>query len=69
MREYEIRILQAKGSPTLIAAEIHLTDESAVRSGKRMAQERPFEVWRDDERLYPAVSSSRSENPTDHPAT
>jgi hypothetical protein len=69
MGEYEIRIPQAEGSPTLISAEIHLTDASAVRSGKLMAQGRPFEVWRGSERIYPEAQNSLSETPTDRPAT
>jgi hypothetical protein len=61
MGEYEIRILQAEGSPTLISAEVHLTDESAVRSGKRIAKGRLFEVWRGNERIYPEAQNSHSD--------
>jgi hypothetical protein len=46
MNDYEIRILKADGKPTLISAEVHLTDNSAIRSARRMANGSPAEVWR-----------------------
>jgi len=45
MREYEIRVLSGK-HPTLIVEEIHLSDHAAVRSARKFAGDRPFEVWR-----------------------
>lgn len=47
MREYEIRILQGERSTAIITAEIHLSDESAIRSARKMARGREFEVWRE----------------------
>jgi hypothetical protein len=46
MHNYEIRIIQAPGSPSLITAEIHLSDESAIRSARKLARGKQFEVWR-----------------------
>ena len=46
MGEYEIHILQSEGSPSIISAETHLSEESAIRSARRMARGRQFEVWR-----------------------
>ncbi len=46
MGEYEIHILQSEGSPSIITAEIHFSDESAIRSARKMAHGRQFEVWR-----------------------
>jgi hypothetical protein len=47
MREYEIRILRAPGSPTLIMAGTQLNDFAAVRTARKMARGRKFEVWKD----------------------
>lgn len=47
MHAYEIRILRTSGSPTIILAEIQLTDFAAIRSARKLAHGRPFEVWRD----------------------
>lgn len=58
MREYEIRVLSG-GRPTLIIEEIHLSDHSAVRSARKFAGERPFEVWRGIDCIYAAVEAPR----------
>ena len=49
MQEYEIRILQEDGFPTLIMAQTQLSDEAAIRSARKMSHGRQFEVWRDME--------------------
>ena len=49
MREYEIRILKGKGSPSLIIAQMHFSDQGAIQAARRMALGKPFEVWRDME--------------------
>ncbi|HYS47115.1 MAG TPA: hypothetical protein VEM35_11785 [Rhizomicrobium sp.] len=59
MHDYEIRILQFKDSATIITAEIHLTDASALRSARKLAEGRKFEVWRGSERLYPEAAAER----------
>jgi hypothetical protein len=46
MGEYEIRILQNQNSSSIISVETHLSEESAIRSARRMARGREFEVWR-----------------------
>ena len=46
MQEYEIRIFQEKGTPAVVAMEVQLSDTAAVRSARRMARGKPFEVWR-----------------------
>ena len=45
MHEYEIRILQASGS-AIITCEIQLSDVAAIRSARKMARGRQFEVWK-----------------------
>jgi hypothetical protein len=60
MKPYEIRILKSFGSPTIISAENHLNDESALRSGQRLADGRQFEVWRGDIRIHPEAPPSNS---------
>ena len=37
MHEYEIRILQASGSPAITTWEMQLTDFAAIRSARKMA--------------------------------
>ena len=51
MHEYEIRILQRSGSP-IITAEIQLSDTAAIRSARKMAQGRQFEVWKGPECIF-----------------
>ena len=46
MHEYEIRVFQAKGAPAIITSEVQLSDQAALRSARKMADGRPFEVWR-----------------------
>ena len=45
MREYEIHIIEASGSP-VITGEVQLTDTAAIRSARKAAHGRQFEVWR-----------------------
>jgi hypothetical protein len=52
--EYEIRILDQKGAATLVRVEYQLTDQAAIRSARKDAEGKPFEVWRDDKRIYPS---------------
>jgi hypothetical protein len=52
MQVYEIRILQADRSTALVIEMLHLSDHAAIRAGKKIAEARPFEVWRDLECLY-----------------
>jgi len=59
MREYEIRVLSG-GHPTLIIEEVHLSDHSAVRSARKFAGERPFEVWRGIDCIYAAAEAPQA---------
>jgi len=45
MHEYEIRVLSSEHA-ALIVEEIHLNDQAAIRSARKFAGDRPFEVWR-----------------------
>lgn len=47
MQVYEIRILGAAGNTVLTSQDVHLSDQAAIRAGQRMANGKPFEVWRD----------------------
>jgi hypothetical protein len=49
MDEYEIHILQDEKSPSIIMAAIQLSDQAAIKSARRMARGRQFEVWRGPE--------------------
>jgi len=52
MHEYEIRIAQATGSPSIISEEIQLCDKAAINSARKMAGGKPFEVWRGSEMIW-----------------
>jgi hypothetical protein len=45
MREYEYRILQLDGSPAIVTMEVQVSPGAAIRSARKMARGRPFEVW------------------------
>jgi hypothetical protein len=49
---YEIRILKTDGSAAIITAEIHYSDEAAIRSGEKISQGMQFEVWRGIDRVF-----------------
>jgi hypothetical protein len=51
MHQYEIRVLSS-GHAIVIIEEMHLSDHAAVRSAKKLAADRPFEVWRDFDCIY-----------------
>jgi hypothetical protein len=46
VQEYEIRILRALGSPALITSEIQMSDGAAIRYARKLAEGKPFEVWK-----------------------
>jgi len=56
MRGYEIRVLNS-GHATMIIEENHLNDHAAIRSARKYAADRPFEVWRDDDCIYSLPSA------------
>jgi len=51
MREYEIRVLSS-GHTTMIIEQTHLSDHAAVRSARKFAGDRPFEVWQGTDCIY-----------------
>lgn len=70
MREYEIRILRADRSAGTILEVMHLNDHAAIRAAKRIAEARPFEVWRDLECIYGGATPQQlsPSGPPDRPA-
>jgi hypothetical protein len=52
MHEYEIRILQADARPAIIMSEIQLNDAAAIRSARKAAMGRAFEIWRGLDRIH-----------------
>ena len=68
MQDYEIRILGAtkdhgRRGHTIIEV-MHLNDSTAIRAARSMAAGRPFEVWRDLERIdFEADSLARKPLP------
>ena len=57
MGEYEIRVLSS-GHATLIIEQTHLSDHAAVRSARKFAGDRPFEVWRGIDCIYAPPKAS-----------
>jgi len=49
VHEYEIRIFKSQRSPSIIIAQMYLSDQGAIQAARRMALGRQFEVWRDME--------------------
>ena len=56
MRGYEIRIVSAENHHTVIEV-MHLNDNAAVRSARKMAEGSPFEVWRDLDCIYDGTAA------------
>ena len=56
MREYEIRVLSS-GHATLIIEQTHLSDHAAIRSARKFAGDRPFEVWRGVDCIYASAKA------------
>jgi hypothetical protein len=58
MHGYEIRILSA-GHTIAVIEEMHFNDHGAVRSAKKIAGDRRFEVWRGLDCIYGTDNTSR----------
>lgn len=58
MQVYEIRILHADRSTAIVIEMMHLSDAAAVRAGKKIAEARPFELWRELDCIYGEGHSS-----------
>jgi hypothetical protein len=61
MHQYEIRILRDDGSTAIIAADIQLNDDAAIRSARRIARGRRFEVWRGMDCIQPSAPPNQTE--------
>jgi hypothetical protein len=46
MEYYEIHILYDDGKTALVTSASHLNDNAAIRSARKIARTRKFEVWR-----------------------
>lgn len=68
MHEYEVRILRADKSTDTIIEMVHLTDHAAIRAAKKLAEARPFEVWRDLDCIYGTARRDPLSPPPNHPA-
>jgi hypothetical protein len=51
---YEIRLLRDDGSPAVIAEEIYLCDQAAIRAAEGIAHGKSFEVWRGIDCIFSA---------------
>ncbi len=62
MHEYEIRILRADRTTDTILEVVHFDDHAAIRAAKKLAEARPFEVWRDLNCIYGRAQSPKPPN-------
>ena len=67
MHQYEIRVLRDDGGTSLIVAAIHLNDNAAVRSARKIAGSRKFEVWRGMDCIYGTEGATIINLPTSNP--
>ena len=56
MHEYEILVLRADGTADTVLAVMHLNDNAAIRAARKIAEAKPFEVWRDLDCIYGRAS-------------
>jgi hypothetical protein len=52
MHDYEIRILKENSKLAALIAITGASDEAIIREAKRIAQDRPMEIWREVECIY-----------------
>src|SRR5258708_29314622 len=70
MREYEIRILRADRNTDTVIEVMHLNDHAAIRAAMKLAEARPFEVWRGLDCIYDGGRIKPSpDSPPARPAT
>ncbi len=69
MTEFEIRILNDDGRPSIVTSLTLLSTQSAIGSAVRVARGRPFEVWGEGRCLYASVATpGTSPPPSGRPA-
>ncbi len=69
MHEYEIRLLHADKSTDIVLVMMYLTDAAAIRAAKKIAEARPFEVWRDLDCIHgTSAKTNRPRPPSHYPA-
>ena len=64
MSEFEIRILNLDGSPSIRTTLRLFSTQSAVASALRLARGRPFEVWEEDRCVYTSLANMPPEPPS-----
>jgi hypothetical protein len=52
VHDYEIRILRADRSTNAVIEVMHISDHAAIRAAQKIAEARPFEVWRGLDCIY-----------------
>jgi hypothetical protein len=64
MHQYEIRILRADRNTDIVIEVMHLNDHAAIRAARKIAEARPFEVWRDLDCIYGRAAPSDPLSPS-----
>jgi hypothetical protein len=68
MQDYDIRILNFDGTLSLQTRCSHLNSLAAISAARRLAGNRPYEVWSDDYCLYSSLGPAPITQPPDRPA-
>lgn len=68
MQDYEIRILNIDGSVSITTRSLYMNSLAAISAARRLAGNRPYEVWSDDYCLYSSLTPPPVGRPPDRPA-
>ena len=68
MQDYEIRILNIDGSVSVKTQSPYMSSLAAISAARRLAGNRPYEVWSDDYCLYSSLTLPPISRPPDRPA-
>lgn len=66
MSEFEIRILNRDGSPSITTTLTVYSAQSAIGSAVRLARGRAFEVWSEGRCVYTSVAAQPAPPPPDY---
>ena len=67
MQDYEIRILNIDGSVSVKTQSLYMSSLAAIAAARRLAGNRPYEVWSEDYCLYCSLTPPPI-HPPDRPA-
>jgi len=68
MQDYEIRILNLDGSLSVKTQSTYMSTLAAIAAARRLAGNRPYEVWTEDYCVYSSLTQPPVNRPPDRPA-